>query len=136
METLISSGRVPAVDAVMIDYPDQDHIRFHYYHDSVQLTFPPIRVSRSTRYHLRIEFGAMLPPPNHPFWRKLSSAEIERYRSHLKIICGEAAFAATVPNYSPVRSEPIIGGMETDIGPTMMFTGQILAPRLHRVGSL
>jgi hypothetical protein len=135
MEILIASGRFPALDAVMIDYPDQDHIRFHYFHDKVQATSAPIRVSRSTRYHLRIEFGSMLPPPNHPFWRNMSSVEIERYRSHLKITCGEAAFAATVPNYSPVRSEPSIGGMETDEGTRMMFTGQILEPRLLRVSS-
>jgi hypothetical protein len=135
-ETLVASGRPPTVNAIMIDYPVENHIRFHYFHDTLHTMSAPIRVAPSARHRVRIEWGALLPPPNHPFWGGRPASEIELRRSQLRITWDEAVLTAPVPNSAPIHSEPAIGRFVTDEGPKWVFTGQILESRIMRTDTL
>ena len=136
-QALITSGGVPTVDGVLVDYPDGDHVRFHYYHDTILGTTPGLALARGTPHRVRIEFGALLPPANHPFWGELPAAEIEKRRSQIAVTCnGQPIFSGPVPVYPSANAAPTVGHVDTVEGPQLRFTGQINNVKLLRVERL
>jgi hypothetical protein len=132
-EVLVASGTAPMINAVIAEYLSADDVRFIFFLSGHTAATQALRFSRTTSHLLRVEFGGMLPPATHPFWKHTPAAEIAQRRTRVRLAVNGVEFSSGAgPQAEPTDAFPELGALPADTAERSPFTGKIVSQRFVR----
>jgi len=129
LEPLVVTGLSFRADFIYLYYTDQYSIQVGFEHTSYggDITKPPIDIDYNAEHSLEIDMGSLYPPFEHPYFDRMSPAEVTQMKRTLRVVLdGQEILAGTYDFYDSSPGDVTVGRNTVSDAFGRHFTGQIV----------